>query len=291
MAMATMILAASATSAFSTDTNNLPMKLPIGSEQECWEWAVTNRPCMVNFQMYFTNHSGFMIAPFILSGTKEFHSYQAFHTCMVSNELHMFNSYRQQMDDSKTVRFVVIVYYYMNNTGEFYNCLIMRTNLGFPPLINSNSIAGIVPTNVWVILDVPNLQRFSVETDTYTYTWPSQGLEPTIGYPPELTTNNLVVINQVHALNTSRIRLTIGTGSHTNRYTQFGDMLTAPSLNLGDTSITVTVSRGADTTVEATTNLTDWVFVSTNSDLAGAGIMTLPVAKDLPRRFYRAWSQ
>lgn len=101
------------------------------------------------------------------------------------------------------------------------------------------------------------------------------------GIEQDLATNNMAILSGDYLTGTSRARFSVtDTNGQTTVYLQSGEPLEAPTVSLvlgpdGQVSLSVTMTPGADTAVEVSTNLTDWVSIYNNPWTADVSSLSL----------------
>jgi len=74
----------------------------------------------------------------------------------------------------------------------------------------------------------------------------------TVGHPPEYTRKDCLVLNFWYLLQQYPARFTVVIGSQTNTYTQFGNQIAPPLIQLDGKCLRVSWSQGANTTIAVT---------------------------------------
>ena len=222
----------------------------------------------------------------------------------------MYQDQTNGMDTATGFReLTTLAYQMIEPYGTLPKILVGDTYLGTIATITTNSFVGAsFPTNVLVVISVPGLTNYSHTDDAgYRYVWPvpvmttnsppdmeTNNILP--GYPDELTTNGLVILNSVWGQATNRVRFTIGAGGVTNVYTQFGDKIKPAMFSwTNGASLAISATRGADLTVISSTNLLDWsdettVVVTNISGLSGTNQFVIPIDPSSPESFFRVRS-
>jgi len=272
-----------------------PVMLSIGSFDALNEGAVTNEEQAFGTTLFYTNNAGVRNSSGSGFGGK-FPSFEAYKAYTISNAFSIFSEWKPFMDPNKVLRWRSYVGY--ATLGNAFNSLECDIKLGLVSLITSNTFANAFdPTNLCTIIPVKGLEQFVVEVKgLYTNSWPAQGqlarqVIPS-PFPPERTTNNIVVLNLWYSLGTNEVRFTIKAGEKTRRYTQFGDPLDVPPvIRMTTDCITASFARGALARVESSTNLVNWTIVANISDTEGLGFISLPYTINKPCQFYRVGIQ
>lgn len=282
------------------ETQALPASLPIGSVEAFRSWIVTNQMVSVNNILYFTNTSGVLEGGGTFGG-KNFNSYLAYQQFTGSNSLSLFNQLRSSMDSSKMLRFAVTVKYYIPELGGLVQTLLIHTNIGIVSTITSNSFVTAPVENELSYVHVAGLQQFTVEVSgLYTNSWPAivgrpqqsppAGFTPPI-FPPELTTNNYVVLNQWYSMGTNDVTFSITTDGKTRRYNRFGEAFDRPPvMSIHGNVISASFTRGATITFESSPNLINWNPVATFIDSGAFGNCSIQYNSTQPKLFFRAGS-
>ena len=107
-------------------------------------------------------------------------------------------------------------------------------------------------------------------------------LTATDGLEQDLATNGVAILGKDYLTGANRARfLVIDMSGQTNTYVQSGEPLQAPTMSLvlgpdGQVSLSVTgMTVGADTEIQASTNLTDWVTINYSDWTSGSSGVTL----------------
>lgn len=284
-----------------TDSQVPPALIHIGTDQEMFEGAVNNVNHAFGTNLKFTN---------ITNGTADsrpaysvglaagFPSFAAYTSFTISNNYYHFLRFKPLMDPSKELKlYTYVVYAY--DTGGTVVSLESRPTVGIVSAITSNSfVSAFAPTNLCVVIPIPGLEEYVMEVPgVYTNSWPATAGRPAqtpppslnlVTFPPELTTNGVVVINSIWGRHAFDLRVSIKVGGVKYHYTQFGSKLgSPPTLNLSLTSVSSQFSRGARVTIMTSTDLRSWLTATNFSDLSGVGQFSLPYSKNQPRLFYK----
>ncbi len=282
------------------DQPALPASLPMGSVEAFRSWIVTNQVIHYNNAIYFTNTSG-ELEGYGNFGAKNFNSYTTYLQFTGSNSFNLFNSRRSAMDPDKMLQFFVTIDYYIPEIAQvgwagWVRALYLEANVGLVSSITSNSFVTVNPKYEFVYMNVPGLEQFKVEVKgVYSNSWPAQIAGPgtqsdsPTQFPPEFTTNNYVVLNSWYSMgDTNETRISIKVGGKTRRYTQFGQPLDKnPTVTIKPESLFASFARGAQVTIESSTNMINWTSVTNFSDTKGTGFISLPYTKNQPREFFR----
>jgi len=283
------------------DLPTLPARLSIGSFTALNEGAVTINGQSFGTTLYYTNNAGVFDSRTSGLGT-QFQSFATYKAYTISNTFWMFSQFRPEMDPNKVLRWRIYVGFGEQSLGNTFNSLVCDTKIGTVSSVTSNTFANAFnPTNICAIVPVQGLQQFMVEVkNIYTNSWPApinqssrSRVESVLPYfPPERTTNNVVILNPWYSLGTNEVRFTIKAGGKTRRYTQFGDALdTPPVVAMTNECVTASFARGALARVESSTNLVNWTIVANISDTEGLGFISLPYTINKPCQFYRVGIQ
>ncbi len=272
----------------------LPNRLSIGSDAALKEGAVTNGSRSATTLLYYTNNAGQLKVAQLPQGQLQFVSYEAFRMYAISNASKVFNAWKTNMDGGTTLRWIALIGYIEPVEGNAFYSLISDVKIGPISTITSNLFAtSLNLTNNSVIVPVSGLQGFSVEVrGVYTNHWPTTsgrtGINIVQPPPPELTTNNVVVMNPWYCrgTNATEVRISISAGGTTAWYTQSGDRLGPSTLSMTN-NLSCSFARGAIVQIESSTNLTSWSTVTNFSDLGKVGFISIPINRNRPREFFR----
>lgn len=259
----------------------LPDSLPIGDRQRMLDWVVTNSSCGTASQItYNINMSGPVhLEGQVTSTTRQWDSYASFNSYIASNAFAMFTKYRDRMNPSYGVIFSPYVVDTSHGAIPVLETLDATTNVGPVSTITSNSFASIRPDYFWVVVRVPGLQFFSVETSGYSFRWSPTGATQSPPYPispDEGTRTDIVMLNEWYSLATNRVRFAIAVAGVTNRYTEYGDCIRTSLSMKSKTELEAHVARGSDTCIVSSTNLVNWTIV-TNILSAKTNVLFLPI--------------
>lgn len=282
-----------------------PNKLPmLGSVGAYRGWIVTNQILSVSTSVRYTNGSGLLVGPGNLKGIK-FASEASYQSYIRSNGFRIFSENVNLFDPAKPLFFVVDIGYGLPELDQSGVVLVTRVRkaIGLPSTVTSNSFAESVPFDEHAYVSVPGLQAFRVEVrGLYTNSWPAtSGKSSNSGdanvislFPPELTTNNFVVLNPWYSMatNGTEVRIAIMVNGKTTWYSQFGEVLNnVPTIRLIGNSLNCTFAKGARVAVETSTNMVQWSSFTNFSDLGGVGSISVPMTNDRPRQFFRVGIQ
>ncbi len=309
--MKTNRLAATILVAFSLCVVNMrgievPTGLPdsikaVGNLEAFRSWIVTNRQVRANFALYFTTTQGVYDG---LGGSETitFKSYTGFQQYMASNCFRLFNQKQSAMNPTTQVESVFDVAYDqpdLNPNGYTYPISI-DTPIGKPITVTSNSFVNLPTRKEYAYIKVPGLKKFVVEVKgLYTNSWPAEigrpAQIPPIGFnppqfPPELTTNNYVILNRWYSLGTNEVTFSITVGPNTRRYNRFGEALDKPPIaTISGSNITASFARWATVSIESSSDLSNWSMVTNFVDSNGLGTisMPMPIKKNCPMEFFR----
>lgn len=281
----------------------LPNRLSIGSDRDMSEGAVSNANQSFGTLLKFTNITNGLadsrgVAIGLLNGFPSFAAYTAY---TISNNYSAFLKYKPLMDPNKELKLVTYVGYQLP-TGGSINSLESRPTVGIVSQITSNSfVAAFTPTNLCVIVLIPGLQRYTIEVPeiSYSNSWPATLGRPLqtpppslnlIAFPPERTTNDVVVIDSLWGRHAFELRISITAQNKKSYFTQFGDAIgnVPPSLSLTKTHLRTSFSRGSRVSILSSPDLSNWIIATNFSDLGGMGQLELPYSNNSqPRFFYR----
>ena len=293
-----LVCFASFNSCFEGQAAVLPQVLPIGDQASLSSWIVTNQPSLTSMLVRCTNGTIITSAGQNLPNNR-FVSYDSFQQWVVTNGFSRLAALAKITNIVSHVLLDVVVSYVDSNGDPAYVGLNALADIGPVAGITSNSFINALanPVAEQFILPVTNLQQLVIQVDStppYSFMWsPSSNMTQSVALRPfERTTNDLVVLNQWYLLATNRTRFTITANNQANTYTQNGDLLAAASLRMPNrTNISVTMTRGSDTILLATTNFVAWQPIATNSWSAGTNKMVTTINPLLRSQFFRAFSQ
>lgn len=189
---------------------------------------------------------------------------------------------------------------YVGSGGNIISGFSSSTSIGTIDDIHYDSLKTQKIESMRAPIHVPGLQKVRIsigpEQRPYQYVWDhgqacysidsaDTAKWPTVG---EYNMDDYVILSSWYSLGTNRVRIEITVDNRTFTYTQFGEMIKPPQLTITSHQVRVLAARGADVTVETSTDQINWSALKTIQSLDSTGTITIGLGK-LPRQFYRAY--
>ncbi|MFA6314776.1 MAG: hypothetical protein WC648_00165 [Candidatus Paceibacterota bacterium] len=278
-----------------TVPKGVPAKLPIGSLEESLAWIVSRSNDLpgINFYMnlMYTNSINKRCEPGRFGSIGGgLNSLEEYLNLTAVTGLELLEEVRTNIyAPTSPIYFFTSVDFHPPPNG-YVSAFFSPTPLGTIPQITSNSFRVITLPHVYRIpVHVVGLQEFRVEVGRpieYSYTWNTQKGSHYTNWPgikQECTQKDYVVLSSPYCQGTNVVRFHITVKDQTYTYTQFGELIAPPVLKIDRRgNLSVAAARGADVTVETSTNGVDWV--------PAPRVRRLVVVPREPQRFYRAFA-
>lgn len=294
-----------------TLTQQVP-NLPIGNERAVRSWNVTNTfnytdPSLnlyrtVDISLCYSNSSGLWQPHTLWNSQIYFESYDQFQSILIEKALLLADTVKADIGyTNSTVWFIAGVTYnsYAPTGSGTYLGLNFNTNVPSISGITSDFIKGVAPNVEHVLIPVPSLQQFTIEVQSNAYTGYTNTWTPEKGwtipqhwpqsYPLELTTTNLLVLNQWICDAELRSRLIVVSSGQTNTYTQHGGLIVPPAPNMvSPHRLDVHMPCGSDVIVERSRDLKNWSGMASAPWSLGTNFISLGIQPICDHEYYRA---
>jgi hypothetical protein len=270
----------------------LPDSLPIWPKQLMLDWVVTNSQCFTACEVTYTNKANpTTYDGYGTGGNYKWDTYASFNSYIATNAFAIFTQNKDGMLPTSGVTYNPYVYGDAGPWGRIITLFTM-TNVGIVPEITYDSFASVQPSSGRVILKVPGLQYFSIETTNYSYTWTPTGARQNPPYPIssyEWTTNDTVVLSPYFSLPTNRVRFEIAVAGVTNKYTEYGEAIRTSLSMKSKSMLEAHVARGSDTCIVSSTDLLNWTTM-TNILSAKTNVLFLPIDQTKRMLYFKVTS-
>ncbi|MES2216496.1 MAG: hypothetical protein V4481_04345 [Patescibacteria group bacterium] len=290
-----VLLAAFILQFVATCVAQLPDRLPIGSQQEMREWIVTNRTIHIDIKILYTNTSGYVEGPTRTGSYLTFTSYAQYREVVLTNCMAVLENLKKRTNIASSLRYLTTTFYAEEAPVVG---ITIDTNIGYLSPSTATSISNAPMKWEFVCMKVPGVQSFAIQVDTsppYSNMW-----DTVLGqtyqdpdYPIERGRTNFIVLLPWYSVGDYRARFTVVHTNGTRKvYTQAGDSVNPAQLKVvSDKLICLSVSRGSDTYIESSPDLTHWSPVASVMGTIPTNTLWLPYTTTGSRQFFRTRSE
>ncbi len=296
--------------------SGLPSALPIGDELTIRNWIVSTNgssydthvsqthPFMDMLAYYdYSNQSHYIYNQY---GGYGFESYDDYVQTMAKGAMSLLDDLIQSGDcpPENPVWYVPeVIYSYLNPPGDFVG-INFWTNIGPLSLVTSNTFLNALPISSPaygenIVMQVPGLSYFRVDVGTPTpcwYSWENGASTNSASWNTnqaahsyEQTCSGYLVLSHWYSIGSYWVRITLTVNGQTAVYTQYGDMIAPPVVQLSRSKqLLVTAARGADITIWKSSDLLVWSIVSNFTSPITAQQSSIILNTSSPFNFYRA---